>query len=84
MRTEYILTLSERAELDRLYNQRDEINRKIAEIYARANIRYIIDEDSDEFLIVKDLYERGYFNAVEPVISKEGIANIIFQGDDKQ
>lgn len=74
MKTEYMFTAAQQAELDAIDRQMFELCKRKADIYATANCRYIT-ETPEEFMSV----ERLKYLINNPVIPDEAIANIIFR-----
>lgn len=75
MKTEYILTTQQKAKLADIDRQIDMLLREKADIYMHANVRYVT-ETQEEFDAAQRLQSMIYDR---PVISKEGIAKIIFE-----
>lgn len=74
MKTEYILTVAERDELARIDMAIAQLYKQKAEIYMRANCRYIT-ETPEEFEAAENY--RKFMSYGMPVIRNEGIVKIV-------
>lgn len=78
MKTEYLLTESQKAELADIDRQIAMLYRRRADIYMRSNIR-CVTETREEFEAALRLHSMIYDG---PVIQKQGIVKMIFEEDD--
>ena len=74
MKTEYILTVAERDELTRIDMAIAQLYKQKAEIYMRANCRYIT-ETTEEFEAVENY--RKFMSYGMPVIQNQGIVKLV-------
>ena len=81
MKTEYILTVAERDELARIDMAIAQLYKQKAEIYMRANCRYIL-ETPEEIEAAKNYDRFRSYGFGLPVISKEGIVKIVTDANE--
>lgn len=79
MKTEYILTVAERAELADIDRQIAELCKRKSEIYLRSNVRYITETPEE----VEAVRRMDYWPlcGTRPLVPKECIAKMIFDGE---
>jgi hypothetical protein len=87
MRTEYVFTVAQKAELRRIDDEIEQLNRQIFDlcmkrenIYMQARGRYIFDTEED-VRTINYAVAAGILN--EPIIKKEGIVKMIFDERDE-
>lgn len=79
MKTEYLLTEAQKAELADIDRQIEMLCRRRADIYMRSNVRYVT-ETREGFEAVENY--RKFMTYGMPVIRNEGIVKMIFEEDD--
>lgn len=77
MKTEYMFTEQQKAELAEIDHQIAELCMRKVDIYICAPIRYIT-ETSDEYDAVNKLYCQRLYG-ITPVINKNCIAKLVFE-----